>query len=117
MRIIKFRAWDKATNTMKYQEDMDFLVLPWKNKPLWFENIELMQFTWLLDKNGKEIYEGDIIIFWSPDIKQIVEFREWQYMAKQIGTYWSYVWLGYCDWRNESEIIWNIYSNPELLTK
>ena len=52
MREIKFRAWDKETKSMIYN-------------PLGFPELyptnELMQYTGLKDKNGQEIYEGDIL--------------------------------------------------------
>ncbi len=61
MREIKFRAWHKKAKKMV---DWKELVTNWLLQNILRdgdENIELMQYTGLKDKNGKEVYEGDIL--------------------------------------------------------
>mgnify|MGYP001207977073 CR=1 FL=1 len=77
------------------------------------------RFTGLNDKNGNEIYEGDIVEAWSEGVKAIGEVKRRMdglfiiYPAYQRGEFW-----GLCPdvyGHTTVEIIGNVYENPELL--
>jgi len=134
MREIKFRAWIEPTKEMVYQESgimadhiqlytyfdslvriMNLSVINASNKRV---NCLLQLYTGLKDKNGKEIYEGDII-------QSVYEFEG----KKQLGVVnfingcFTLNFLGdieldgelLCSACSMEEIIGNLYENPELL--
>jgi hypothetical protein len=108
MREIKFRAWNKKHNIMVSWEQMKVD----NTVTICFGSVdsvrELMQFTGLLDKNGKEIYEGDIIKEKFDGLTKIEWGENCSCCSKVVGFIFG---SGYKD----VEVIGNIYENPELL--
>lgn len=120
MRTLKFRAWDK-TRTANCSYDtftLQELLQGRCRNPQDYENWE--ESTGLLDKNGKEIYEGDI------DGKSVIKFGSFdgdsdENMENICGFYEENIRTGNRRVLTPSsaktwfEIIGNIYSNPEFL--
>ena len=117
-REIKFRAWDKERKIMDYTDkdlrcdfsDGDVYVV---NSQGDFEDYELMQFTGLHDKNGKEIFEGDLLKSSWPNPSRVM-FVDYGFKK----CFWDYAndrWIPEPLGENEEEIMGNIYDNPELL--
>lgn len=128
--IPKFRAWDKKTETIQEVESISFkekkLVIE-QQSIAWFNadyirnflDIELMQSTGLKDKNGVEIFEGDIVL--ADGVKKIVTFGEQEHeedfgdLIYYIG-FNVYTKMGYSSVIHvEYEVIGNIWENSELL--
>jgi uncharacterized phage protein (TIGR01671 family) len=119
MREIKFRAWDKKNKVMIY--DFSYYCKLGENYAIYdfdtdvdeciSDDVELMQFTGLKDKNGKEIYEGDIM-------RNSQLLREWTLEKVEFGKIldpdWEEYTYGYFDY-TDGEVIGNIHENPELL--
>jgi len=129
MREIKFRAWDKskrkmiATGFHIIGETTVFNVLR-GYKIADYDNIVVMQYTGLEDKNGAEIWEGDIICV-NPgkayESRKQIRFL-WgsfvgvdQWPVKDVEK--DLVMRFYSDQSEEWEVIGNIYENPELLER
>lgn len=71
------------------------------------------QFTGLRDKNGKKIFEGDILEVWYPDVKTSKQRIEQVIYREEFGCFDTHFVE---DWgRNERIVIGNIHENPELL--
>ncbi len=142
-RVIKFRCWHKTICEMIYpnedgefsgningeQECSDFtyhnLLLPYET------NLIPMQFTGLLDKNGKEIYEGDIVRI--PEFYETPEstepsYRNWEVFfvhgafnirrnpSHEIDINEDTLAATMHHYDDNIEVIGNIHENPELIT-
>ena len=138
MREIKFRAWDKEycemvlVDRINFREkEIEIVTAETKATEEYytcdFEDIELMQYTGLKDKKGKEIYEGDIIKckMGQREFDAIVEFGNpnsyysWGWQLNRItGNSFNMDILLWVETELdgiECTIIGNIYENPELL--
>lgn len=89
------------------------------NKSFNYKDIELMQYTGLKDKNGKEIYEGDIVSFnlksdneGQPNIIGYIEYQT-TFSGYKIMSFKGSFALDYNI--KDIEVIGNIYENSELL--
>jgi uncharacterized phage protein (TIGR01671 family) len=132
-RIIKFRAWypfQQGGGKMLGHRRIDIHVDGQMNKILLSgikgnhhdvyvhcENASLMQFTGLHDKNGKEIYEGDIVAVSFPEsnVNNIYEIKFFLTTCSFGLKSKSYHSTGLLNIEEYYEVIGNIYENPELL--
>ena len=132
MREIKFRAWDTTEEKMWYKDgDFPTYLNEFRfndyMKELQKDDVILMQYVGLKDKNGKEIYEGDVVKYEGEGRHQVVyghhtigEFDHDDYPTVEYKTSCFAIKYddnsGYTglDDPDEIEIIGNIYENPNL---
>lgn len=132
MRPIEFRAWNKKTKKMIDLKkatplavgSFDGIFIPFH------DDLEIMQFTGMLDRNGKKIFEGDIVEvdFYSPKLPEILTVvfsgpykyaafgitgkRNIDKMGDGADPVWDTFNERYC---KHLKVLGNIYETPELL--
>lgn len=135
MKNIKFRAWDKDYEKMTYFDDEDYEYKP----PFVFrldqvfkkdsnyddyedfeynditDKVEIMQYTGLHDKNGKEIFEGDIVKSFFVDTDEAGN-EIYKYYIMEV-KYDEILCSYKIDKFMNLEVIGNIYENKELLNE
>ena len=125
MREIKFRVWDTENKEMLRVQELDFedtfyggrlsIRTEQYNDYFDIEDMILMQYTGLHDKNGKEIYEGDIVKSFFVDTD---EAGNEIYKYYIIEVKYDEVLCEYnIDKFMNLEVIGNIYDNKELLNE
>jgi uncharacterized phage protein (TIGR01671 family) len=130
MRTIKFRAWHKETRQMLPDVSTGTIKIFDEGRSYLANDCDFMQFTGLTDKNGKEIYEGDIVKYSrltserdEHNLIGKIEYEQDRYGISE----WFENKFGEKDFRkcidelemaviNDCcEVIGNIYENPELI--
>lgn len=128
-RIIKFRAWDKRKKKMIFGPTDDNVSSAWvftmaEAGGAYDDVLVLMQSTGLLDRDGKEIYEGDIVQgktdFGDVLIRGVVLFEQktciWKVreITDRLVPDFEYLYEVLRPF-HESEVIGNIWENPDLI--
>jgi uncharacterized phage protein (TIGR01671 family) len=115
---LKFRAWEKSLKEMIPIHSIDFQtkMINTRSAWRWLHEVELMQYTGLHDKNGKEIYEGDIVEFnifsdLPRRCRDVVAYSNGCFKVEKRTELLCTRLAPHFD----LEIIGNIYDNPELL--
>lgn len=132
MREIKFRGFDKRDKKIKCVSDLNFdaqgrvysVRFAFEDEYTLIDDVELIQYTNIKDKNDKEIYEGHIVklidVDNSESIGEVVFDKDnASFCIKEIDEdeneieCWEFLKLSV--FRVEIEVIGNIFENPELL--
>lgn len=136
MREIKFRAWNPDSKTMSYMGHLQIGANSWvffndEASVAYSDRSKLMQYTGLIDKNRKEIYQGDLLMFTNPEGESFyqgiaeVTAKSCGYSFNPIPDLTEHEMMINCYdssmfWHRpeeDIEVIGNIYEHPHLLEK
>ena len=123
MREYKFRVWDTENKEMLKVQELDFedtfyggrlsIRTDQYNDYFDIEDMILMQYTGLKDRNGKEIYEGDIVYIMPEDERGIIR---WDNETARYVVIHDNIISDFDNWYGKDlEVIGNEFDNPELL--
>lgn len=120
-REIKFRAWDKENKKMLYEIPLATVNF-YSSLEEFFKHTELMQYIGLKDKNGKEIYEGDVLLgrFILDEVEDhiFLSLTEDEKRTQSKIFVVDDMFYPYTNQIPEDlEVIGNIYENPNLLSE
>ena len=105
--VIKIRAYHLEDKKMVSPEDISLYTFKYLQEA---KHLKLMMFTGLLDKHGKEIYEGDIVeIIGALNAEVYWDFGSWQ--LRNQGRTGGLLF----DIKEQVKVLGNIYENPKLL--
>ena len=121
MRPIKFRVWHKPEQKMHHYLKAKFgkatnITLEGKfkdvdhvtTKTVPVDDLEIMQFTGLVDNNGKEIFEGDVVKLFGNETVSQVYFKDGSFLIDEPEKK-TLLFSILC------EVIGNIHEHPEIL--
>ena len=127
MKQPKYRAWVKENKEMLFVRQIDFMfekVVLECYEQFFIDEVELMQYTGHKDKNGKEVFEGDIIKFFDCDGDGYTVPVAWDNDYACFSVDWGSNMLTSFDYLEEFytdlkdiEVIGNIYENLSLLNE
>ena len=133
MREIKFRVWDSERKRMSLPFKLDGFTIFFTDDTIPFQflsdtnRFKIMQYVGFSDKNGKEIYEGDILrttmtlvwdLYLDNDIEEtevittVVEYQPPKFTQRRFDDGLLYTFD-----MEDFEVIGNIYENPEVIDK
>lgn len=105
--ITWFEHWHRSSNEMKW------IFIKWEYYEI--KTTPVMQYTWIKDRNWKEIYEGDLIQYdWNSRVWEVYfDEDRLQYRIRCTWKDW-FVSSYSMDWL-DCYVVWNIYENSDLI--